>query len=537
LPVILSHPAKKFFKRLANLLMSDLLAPYIPGKGVIRLFGRNQNPQTSTAAANNRATAASVCTGNGELSDMRHLKLFSLLSVPSLALLVSGCGGSNGGGHTTQTITFDNPGTQTVGAPLTLSATANSGLTVSFTSATASDCTVSGASVTFGAAGTCTIDASVAGNSTYAAASQVAQSFTVNPAIGPTTTVYIAGYAVTSISAGNADDTLAEEWQLASGSPTATATTLSMPSGMTSSQANAIAVSGSDVYVGGIASNSTSQTAVYWLNNGAATTLPSVMASSQANAIAVSGSNVYVAGYGENSAGNGGTAVLWVNGTATTLSPPSGMAYSDAKAIAVSGSNVYVAGFAWNNNSDESAVLWVNGAATLLPMPSGLTGEYYAYGITVSGGKVYVSGHADSSANLDTAISWVNNGAATTLPIPPNDTAGNYDAVGITVSGSDVYVAGSGTNGATGDTNAAYWINGTPTTLPMPSDININATSYAVGIAVSGSDVYAVGTLLDSMAGVDETAAYWVNGGEATLLPMPSGTSESYASAIAVATQ
>jgi hypothetical protein len=71
----------------------------------------------------------------------------------------------------------------------------------------------------------------------------------------------------------------------------------------------------------------------------------------------------------------------------------------------------------------------------------------------------------------------------------------------------------------------------------MPSDININATSYAVGIAVSGSDVYAVGTLLDSMAGVDETAAYWVNGGEATLLPMPSGTSESYASAIAVATQ
>ncbi|HUD73769.1 MAG TPA: hypothetical protein VMQ76_01760, partial [Terracidiphilus sp.] len=110
---------------------------------------------------------------------MRHLKLFSLLSVPSLALFAAGCGSGNSVVHTAQTITFDNPGTQTVGAPLTLSATANSGLSVSFTSATPSVCTVSGTTATLGAAGSCTIDASLAGNSTYAAASQVAQSFTV----------------------------------------------------------------------------------------------------------------------------------------------------------------------------------------------------------------------------------------------------------------------------------------------------------------------------------------------------------------------
>jgi hypothetical protein len=46
-----------------------------------------------------------------------------------------------------------------------------------------------------------------------------------------------------------------------------------------------------------------------------------------------------------------------------------------------------------------------------------------------------------------------------------------------------------------------------------------------------------VGSLVDSTAGVSQTGAYWVNGGEATLLPMPSGTYESWASAIAVATQ
>jgi len=79
-----------------------------------------------------------------------------------------------------QTITFANPGTQTVGTPLSLSATATSGLTVSFTSTTTSICTVSGTMATFIASGTCTIDANQSGNSAYAAAAQVQQSFTVN---------------------------------------------------------------------------------------------------------------------------------------------------------------------------------------------------------------------------------------------------------------------------------------------------------------------------------------------------------------------
>ena len=79
-----------------------------------------------------------------------------------------------------QTITFANPGTQTVGTPLTLSATASSGLSVAFTSTTPSVCTVSGTTATFIATGTCTIDANQAGNSTYAAATMVPQSFTVN---------------------------------------------------------------------------------------------------------------------------------------------------------------------------------------------------------------------------------------------------------------------------------------------------------------------------------------------------------------------
>ncbi len=465
---------------------------------------------------------------------MKHLGLFfSFLAIPSLALLVSGCGGGTSSvGQTVQIITFNNPGTQTVGAPLTLSATANSGFAVSFASTTPGVCTVSGTTAAFGAAGTCTIDASEAGNGTDTAASQVAQSFTVNPAIGPTTTVYIVGEAITS-SPGATDETSApEEWQLKSGSPTATVTPLSVPSGMTASVANAIVVSGGNVYVAGTVSNSTSQSAVYWVN-GTVTTLspPSGMANSNsaAAAIAVSGGNVYVAGWASSSAGIR-AAVLWVNGTATTLSPPSGMANCGAAAIAVSGGDVYVVGTAWSSNIDERAAYWVNGAATLLPMPGGLTVDYYANGIVVSGGDVYVSGYTDSGMGNNTAVSWANSGWATTLPLPSGWMLEGYKANGITVSGSDVDVAGGGVNNV-GSTTAAYWVNGTATTLPMPSTMpNSFAGSYANGIAISGSDVYVVG-----YAG--QTAAYWVNDGAGTPLPMPSGAYKSWANAIAVSTQ
>jgi hypothetical protein len=495
--------------------------------GVIRLLGWNQYPQTSTAAANNRRNDRKCVQARGN-SHMRRLKLLPLLSISSLALLVSGCGGGNSIGHTTQTVTFANPGTQTVGVPLTLSSEASSDAAVTLTSATPAVCTVSGTTATFVTAGTCTIDASQSGNSTYAAASQVAQSFTVNPAISPNTTIYITGYALTANSAGGPGNNLPEIWKLISSSPTATATALSMPSGMTSSYAYGIAISGSDVYVAGTASNGTNDTAVYWLN-GAATILPSSMTISGAGAIAVSGGNVYVTGFEENIAGNS-TAVLWVNGVATTLAPPSGKAYSSAGTIVVSGSDVYVTGIASNTDSDEVAVLWVNGTATLLPAPNGFTGDYWADGIAVSGGNVYVSGTTSPDVGSYTAIYWANNGAPTTLPMPPAD-FGNYGTNAIAVSGGDVYVSGSGVPSATGNTTAAYWLNGTATSLPLPTNtISSPATSFAAGIGFSGSDVYMVGS-------AGQTAAYWVNGGAGTLLPLPSGTYESGASAIAVATQ
>jgi hypothetical protein len=81
-----------------------------------------------------------------------------------------------------QTITFTSTAPATAkngGATYTVSATASSGLTVTFSSATPGVCTVATATVTFVGAGTCTINADQAGNAAYNPAPQVQQSFLV----------------------------------------------------------------------------------------------------------------------------------------------------------------------------------------------------------------------------------------------------------------------------------------------------------------------------------------------------------------------
>ncbi|MGA3029070.1 MAG: SBBP repeat-containing protein, partial [Bryobacteraceae bacterium] len=79
-----------------------------------------------------------------------------------------------------QTITFGVLANRTYGtAPFAVSATASSGLPVSFNSQTTSVCTVSGSQVTLVAVGICTIQATQAGNAGYAPAWPVNQTFHV----------------------------------------------------------------------------------------------------------------------------------------------------------------------------------------------------------------------------------------------------------------------------------------------------------------------------------------------------------------------
>ncbi len=131
-----------------------------------------------------------------------------------------------------QTITFNNPGPQVAGSTLTLSASASSGLTVAFTSATTSVCTVSGSTATFLMAGTCTIDANQSGNASYSAAPQVQDSFTVNPA--PTFTLSAASPSLPLTQGSTATDVITIN--AANGFAGAVALTASgLPSGVSAS--------------------------------------------------------------------------------------------------------------------------------------------------------------------------------------------------------------------------------------------------------------------------------------------------------------
>jgi Polysaccharide deacetylase len=84
---------------------------------------------------------------------------------------------------TAQTITFGNLGTKIVGqAPFTVSATASSGLAVTFTSTTPTVCTstgTNGKTITLKKVGICTIQAAQAGNTVFSPAPVIVRSFLV----------------------------------------------------------------------------------------------------------------------------------------------------------------------------------------------------------------------------------------------------------------------------------------------------------------------------------------------------------------------
>jgi hypothetical protein len=79
-----------------------------------------------------------------------------------------------------QSITFDAIKAQIVGTTLMLSGTSSSGLKITYVATPSTVCTVSDITATFVAPGTCNIQATQAGNTTYAAATPVSQSITVN---------------------------------------------------------------------------------------------------------------------------------------------------------------------------------------------------------------------------------------------------------------------------------------------------------------------------------------------------------------------
>lgn len=239
--------------------------------------------------------------------------------------------------------------------------------------------------------------------------------------------------------------------------------------GSSSSSANSVFSSGSDVYVAG-----TDGDAPKLWKNGTAGSLGS---RGYASSVFIYGTDVYVA---ENIYSNSKyNAVMWKNGNKTSLTD--GTYYSNASSVAVSGGKVFVGGYEYNGTQlvgKKVAKIWTDGVSSALS-----DGKYDAAvnSIFVSGSDVYAAGYA-FNGSITIARVWKNGSAVSDLPGGGHNAKVNC----IYVSGSNIYAAGTVNNGK--KNVATLWINGTSVTLSDGSD-----NADALGVSMFGKYIYATG--------------------------------------------
>ncbi|MFL5788351.1 MAG: hypothetical protein ACJ748_09885 [Flavisolibacter sp.] len=238
--------------------------------------------------------------------------------------------------------------------------------------------------------------------------------------------------------------------------------------------ATGIAFSRSDIYIAGNAGYAYPQggygnEAVFW-KNGIMQKLGNPP--SYANAIAVSGTDIYIAGMAM--VNNQYEAVYWKNGVIYPL----GDAYSTANAITISGQDVYIAGTTGNNGT--IATYWKNGIPVLLETSV----ESKANALLVSGNDVYVAGNYRNTVTTTDAVYW-KNGIRTSLYPGNSDTlVTSTSATGIALSGNDVHITGY-----INSIDCVYWKNGSMTRLNNPAAY-MNTSSNVNAIVVSDQNVY-----------------------------------------------
>ncbi len=166
-----------------------------------------------------------------------------------------------------QKITFANPGNQTYGeAPITLSASASSGLSVTF-KVTSGPATVSGSTLTLTGPGSVTFQAAQAGDTDYAAATSVSQTFSVAATPTYTLSVNSAGVSIAVGGSGTATFTVTSNNY---------AGTVSFATSVTTTNGNAADVTASATPVALTSGGTTTSTLTITTTSGAANRAPAV---------------------------------------------------------------------------------------------------------------------------------------------------------------------------------------------------------------------------------------------------------------------
>jgi trimeric autotransporter adhesin len=272
--------------------------------------------------------------------------------------------------------------------------------------------------------------------------------------------------------------------------------------GLNSSWVNAIAVSGSDLYVGG-SFTQTADGTVTNLNHiakysgGAWSALANDGLNSYAvYALAVSGSDLYVGGYFTGTADSAATNLNHIakySGGAWSALANNGL-NGYVEAFAMSGSDLYVGGY-FTQTADSAVtnlgnIAKYSGGAWSALANNGL--DSYVYALAASGSDLYVgggfTGTADSAVTNLNYIAKYSGGAWSALA----DNGLNHTVVAIAVSGSDLYVGGAFTQTAdSAVTNLNYIAKYSGGAWSALANNGLNG--YVAALAVSGSDLYVGG--------------------------------------------
>jgi hypothetical protein len=274
------------------------------------------------------------------------------------------------------------------------------------------------------------------------------------------------------------------------------------------------AITGPYLYVGGglVAKG------IYWktsLSQTTANAVPDTIKNSKATyitAIVTSGSDVYIATAGQTGGYFKNNALVTVTGA------------SSVNHLTLSGADVYTSGFDIQSN----LAYWKNNTETNLENTIGKNlfpfygdAGYGISGIAVSGSNALLSGNLfiqnepfspDTAREGNFGLLWTNNNVKLFGPGYLVSADDELTAVGVAVSGSDVYVAGRMPDKTLA---GGYWKNGTWNAIN-------NGAFIASGITASGTDVYIAGyTYVRTSSSLTQQGVYWKNG---TIINIPNSS-------------
>ncbi|KEO50785.1 hypothetical protein TP2_14250 [Thioclava pacifica DSM 10166] len=384
-----------------------------------------------------------------------------------------------------QTITFTNPGAQDYGTTPTVTATASSGLTVSFTSTTTSVCTItSGGTLTFTSTGTCSIDADQAGDATYGPAPTVTQSFTVNAVVPGAPTIGTA-------TAGDSSAQVSFTAPASDGGATITSyTATSSPGGFTGTGTS------TPITVTGL-TNGTSYTFTVTATNSAGTG-PASGASNSVSPLAAPTANPVSQTVGYGSVDNA-VPLNFTDGTPSSVAVASGPSHGTTQ---VSGTSIFYSPVTNYHGSDSFTYTGTNATGTSAPatvtitvsapsftvtsgtLADGQVGTSYSATLSVSGGSSpYSFDPTPASGSLPPGLSLSNTGSISGTPTAN----GTYS---FTVSGYD------------GSIPVASFQSATITITIQRAAPVITAISPAQGSASGGTSVTLTGSNLTGATSV-----------------------------------